>query len=244
MAKIPKDPKEIFPEIIADYKNLFGDDLVSIILYGSATGQEYRPGKSDINFMLVLSEEGIEHLDLAFSSVKKWLKRNVAVPLFLTEGYVETSLDAFPIEYLNIQRNYTLVFGKDILKDLEFNPDFLRLQCEREIKGKLILLREKFLQTGGRGKALIEVIEKSLPAFIAIFKALVYLMKGKDLPQEKTGIISAIAEELDIDAGVFEKLLDIKEGKVKLGETEITNLFKDYLRQARKLSKLVDALGG
>jgi predicted nucleotidyltransferase len=244
MAKIPKDPKEIFPEIIADYKNLFGDDLVSIILYGSATGQEYRPGKSDINFMIVLSEEGIEHLDLAFSSVKKWLKRNVAVPLFLTEGYVETSLDAFPIEYLNIQRNYMLVFGKDILKDLEFNPDFLRLQCEREIKGKLILLREKFLQTGGRGKALIEVIEKSLPAFIAIFKALVYLMKGKDLPQEKTGIISAIAEELDIDAGVFEKLLDIKEGKVKLGETEITNLFKDYLRQARKLSKLVDALGG
>ena len=45
MAKIPKDPKEIFPEIITDYKNLFGDDLVSIILYGSATGQGYRPGK-------------------------------------------------------------------------------------------------------------------------------------------------------------------------------------------------------
>jgi predicted nucleotidyltransferase len=244
MAKIPRDPKEIFPEIIADYKNLFGDDLVSIILYGSATGQEYRPGKSDINFMIVLSEEGIEHLDLAFSSVKKWLKKNVAVPLFLTESYVETSLDAFPIEYLNIQRNYTLVFGKDILKDLEFNPDFLRLQCEREIKGKLILLREKFLQTGGRGKALIEVIEKSLPAFIAIFKALVYLIKGEALPQEKTRIIRSIAEELDIDAGVFEKLLDIKEEKVKLSESEITNLFKDYLRQVRKLSKLVDALGG
>jgi predicted nucleotidyltransferase len=244
MAKIPKDPKEIFPEIIADYKNLFGDDLVSIILYGSATGQEYRPGKSDINFMIVLSEEGIENLDLAFSSVKKWLKRNVAVPLFLTESYVETSLDAFPIEYLNIQRNYIRVFGKDILKDLEFNPDFLRLQCEREIKGKLILLREKFLQTGGRGKALIEVIENSLPAFIAIFKALVYLIKGKDLPQEKTRIIRSIAEELDIDAGVFEKLLDIKEEKVKLDESEITNLFKDYLRQVRKLSKLVDALGG
>ena len=64
MAKIPKDPKEIFPEIIADYKNLFGDDLVSIILYGSATGQDYRPGKSDINFMIVLSEEGIERLEL------------------------------------------------------------------------------------------------------------------------------------------------------------------------------------
>ena len=55
MAKKPQDPKEIFQEIITDYKKAFGDDLVSIVLYGSAAGQDYRPGKSDINFMIVLS---------------------------------------------------------------------------------------------------------------------------------------------------------------------------------------------
>ncbi len=75
MAKIPKDPKEIFEEIIDDYKGLFGGDLISIILYGSATGKDYRPGKSDINFMIVLSEDGIEHLDKAFKTAAKWLKR-------------------------------------------------------------------------------------------------------------------------------------------------------------------------
>ncbi|MCP4664797.1 MAG: hypothetical protein GY849_00385, partial [Deltaproteobacteria bacterium] len=48
MAKSPKDPREMFPEFIADYKEIFGDDLVSIILYGSAAGEGYRPGKSDI----------------------------------------------------------------------------------------------------------------------------------------------------------------------------------------------------
>jgi predicted nucleotidyltransferase len=243
MAKSPKNPRDIFPEIITDYKKLFGDDLVSIILYGSATGQGYRPGKSDLNFMIVLSEEGIERLDLAFAIVKKWRKRNVAIPLFLTEAYVETSLDAYPIEYLNFQRNYVLVFGKDILIDLSFSPEFIRLQSEREIKGKLLLLREAFLETAGKGRALREVIGKSIPAFIAIFEALLYL-KDKDIPKEKREIIRATAEEFDIDASVFEKLLDIKEEKVKPGDMEVTNLFKDYLREARKLSKLVDALGG
>jgi predicted nucleotidyltransferase len=243
MAKIPTDPTEIFPEFIADYKNLFGDDLVSIILYGSATGQDYRPGKSDINFMIVLSEQGIERLDQAFSSVKKWLKRKVAIPLFLTEGYVATSLDTFPIEYLNFQRNHTLVFGKDILKDLSFDPDFIRLQCEREIKGKLLILREAFLETAGKGRALRQVIGKSIPAFIALFEALLRL-KGKDVPQEKRGIIRATAAVLDINGGVFERLLDIKEERGRWGDTEIMTLFKDYLREARKLSKQVDALGG
>lgn len=243
MAKGKKDPKELFPEIIADYRGLFGDDLVSIILYGSATGKDYRPGKSDINFMIVLSEEGIERLDLAFDIVKKWRKRSLAIPLFLTEGYVGTSTDTFPIEYLNFQRNYVLVFGKDILKNLTFNPEYIRLQCEREIKKNLLLLREAFMETTGKGRSLKQVIGQSFPAFVAIFKAVLYL-KGEDLPKERREILRAAAEAYDIDAGVFERLLDIKEEIIKPGDTEIRDLFKDYLREVRKLSKLVDALGG
>ena len=103
MSKAPNDPKEIFREITEDYSRLFGDALISIILYGSATGGDYRPGKSDINFMIVLSEEGIGQLEKAFKAVEKWKKRKVAVPLFLTEAYIQTSLDVFPIEYLNFR---------------------------------------------------------------------------------------------------------------------------------------------
>lgn len=243
MTKSAKDPKEIFPEIISDYKELYGDDLVSIILYGSATGQDYRPGKSDINFMIVLSETGIERLDQAFSIVKKWQKKNVAIPLFLTESYVKTSMDVFPIEYLNFQRNYALVFGKDILKDLSFDPKFIRLQCEREIKGKLLILREGFLETSGKGKALKGLISQSIPAFVAIFEALLNL-KEKDVPKEKRETIRTTCKAFELDASVYERLLDVKEDKVKLGDIEIVKLFKDYLRESRKLSKLVDELGG
>jgi hypothetical protein len=241
MAKAPQDPKEISPEIISDYKGLFGDDLVSIILYGSATGQDYHPGKSDINFMIVLSESGIERLDRAFDIIKKWRKRKVATPLFLTEYYVETSLDVFPIEYLNFQRNHLLVHGKDILTDLSFNSEFIRLQCEREIKGKLLLLREAYLETDGKGKALKEVISQSLGAFVAIFEALLHL-KGLEPPSGKRDTIRATAETFELDSSVFEKLLDIKEEKTKPGENEMKKLFQTYLSEVRKLSKLVDEL--
>jgi len=243
MAKIPKDPKEIFPEIINEYRVLFSDDLISIILYGSAAGKDYRPGKSDINFMIVLSEEGIERLDKAVKTVTKWKKRKVATPLFLTETYVETSMDVFPIEYLNFQRNHILVYGKDILKDLSFNHEFVRLQCEREIKGKLLLLREAFLETAGKGRALKEVIGHSTQAFVAIFKALLYL-KGKEPPAENRKIIRSTCEAFDLDAVLFEKLIDIKEERIKPKDDEIINLFKGYLTEVRKLSKIADDLGG
>ena len=114
MAKAPQDPKEIFQEIISDYKGLFGDDLVAIILYGSATGPDYHPGKSDINFMIILKEAGIEGLDRASDTVKKWRKRKVATPLFLTENYMETSRDVFPIELLTMAASHRCLWKRDV----------------------------------------------------------------------------------------------------------------------------------
>jgi len=243
MAKTIKDPKEIFAEITTDYQGIYGDDLVSILLYGSAAGRDYHPERSDLNFIIVLSEDGIEDLDRALPVVKKWRKKSVAIPLFLTETYVGTSLDVFPIEYLNFQRSYVLVFGKDVLKDLTYDSELIRLQCERELKGKLLLLREAFLEASGKGRALKDVIRNSLPAVVAIFEALLYL-KGQDLPEGKRNIVRKTCEAFDIEFGVFEKLLDVKEGRLKPGNKETAALFKGYLIEMRKLAKLIDALGG
>jgi len=243
MARAPQDPREIFPDIVADYKNIFGEDLVSVILYGSAASGEYRPGKSDVNFLVVVSEKAIEQIDRAFDAVKKWQKKNVAIPLFLTEGYVETSIDVFPLEYLAFQNKHVLVFGKDILKDLTFDSQLVRLQCEREIKRRLLLLREAFLETAGSARALKEVIRHSVEGFVSLFEGLLYL-KGKPIPEEKRDVIRVTCEEFSLDAGVFEKVLDIKEERAKIKDGEITQLFKDYLKQVRELSKRVDALGG
>jgi hypothetical protein len=243
MGKRVKDPKEIIPDVIADYQGVFGDDLVSILLYGSAAGPGFRPGKSDINFMVVLTEAGIDHLDRAFDSVAKWRKRAVAVPLFLTETYLGSSLDVFPIEYLSFQRKYVVVYGKDVLNELVFDPELLRLQCEREIKGKLLILREAFLETSGRAKDLRAVMTRSIEAFVAVFEALLYL-GGEAIPEDKRDIIRSACKTFERNEGVFERLLDVKEDRIGLSQNELLELFKDYLREVRELSKQVDLLGG
>jgi predicted nucleotidyltransferase len=243
MARGPKDPKEIFPDIISDYKELFGDALVSIILYGSATGKDYAPGRSDINFMIVLTEAGMDDLDKAFKVVSKWKKKRVAVPLFLTETYIRTSLDVFPIEYLNFQHHHLLVYGDDILEELTFQPEDIRLQCEREIKGKLLLLRVAYIETNGRGNEVREIIGQSLQAFLAIFEGLLYL-KEKEIPVSKTEIIHETCLAYELELGLFEKLLSIREEGIKPSEEELKDIFRSYLKEIRKLSKNVDTMGG
>ena len=241
MSKIPKDPQEIFPGIIDDYTQLFGDDLISIILYGSGASGDYIPGKSDINLMIVLSESGIDVLDKSFDLIARWKKRNVATPLFLTESYVRTSLDVFPIEYLTFQNSYELLHGKDILKDLSFEREPLRLQCEREVKAKLLLLREAFLESQGKAKYLEQLIAQSLGAFVAIFEGLLYL-EGKDLPRHKRDVIRDVCQAFDMDSRLFDKLLDVKEKRARVTSPDMTKLFKAYLKEVQKLWKIVDTL--
>ncbi len=241
MAKGPENPKEIFPEIIADYKAKFNKELISIILYGSAATDNYRPGRSDINFLIVLSEAGIENLDSAFDVVNKWIKKKVVIPLFLTEKYIETSLDVYPVEYLNFKKNYVLVYGKDVLKDLIIEPKWLRLQCEREIKGKLLLLRTGFLEARGKKALMRELADRSTRSFSAIFTALLFL-KDQEVVGGTREVFSKICQLFDLDRSVFLKLLDLRDNNIDPKAHELKELFKAYMNEIRKLAILVDSM--
>jgi len=242
MAKIPDRPEHIFDAIREDYTALFGDDLVSIILYGSGARGEYVPKKSDINFLVVLSDSGIERLGSAVSTVAKWRKRNVRTPLFMTKGYIESSLDAFPLEFFNIKSAYQVIHGEDILKDVAIQKDDLRLQCERELKAKLLLLRESFLEADHKCHLLQGLVVQSLSACVSIFKALLYL-KGEDVPEKNEAVLSATVQGFGLDADLFQGLWRIKRGEKKLSKDDLEEMVQNYIKEIRSLSSMVDQMG-
>lgn len=241
MGKIPKDPKEIFQEIIKDYQIVFGNDLLSIILYGSGASGDYVPKRSDLNFLIALTEEGINTLDVSFKVVSKWRKRNVSPPLFLTKSYITSSLDTFPIEFLNMKMNHILVFGEDVLANLSFEKGDLRVQCERELKAKLLHLRKGYLETSQRAVNMRLLIAHSIPAFIAIFRALLYL-KDIEVPAKREETVSRVCEEFDLDHSLFSTLLSLKDKGRKSSKGEIDWLIHRYISEVRRLSSIVDKM--
>lgn len=241
MAKIPQKPEEIFEEFTQDYQGVFRDDLKSIILYGSGARGEYVPKKSDLNFLVVLTETGMDRLRAVFPLIGKWRKRKANIPLFLTEEYIGSSLDTFPIEFLNLRHSYVLVFGKDVLAELSFHKRDIRLQCEREIKGKLLLLREAFLDSEGKPKSLGQLCSASLTAFLSMFRALLFL-KDRDIPRPNKEVIAAAAQEVGFDEKPFLDVLRIKEGMDKTPREEMEAIVERYLQTIREVWKRVDEL--
>lgn len=241
MPKIPKNPEQIFQEFTDDFKKACGDELISIILYGSAARGEYIYKRSDVNFLVVLSEPGITRLRHILSLIPRWQKRRVSTPLILTQKYIHSALDSFPIEFLMMKRHYQVVYGQDVLTEIEIQPEHLRLQCEREIRGKLLYLREGYLNTYGKSERIKQLIRLSLPAFTSIFSALLYL-KNVDIPRSKGQIFDRTVEVFDLDKPIFEKILNLGENKLKLTTLQLNQVMEDYIEQICELTQIVDEL--
>lgn len=241
MAKIPKEPQTIFEEFTTDFKNIYGEDLVSIILYGSAARGEYVYKKSDINFLIVLSETGIQRLRAALAIVPKWQKRRIATPLMLTESYIQSALDSFPIEFLSMKQHYQVVYGRDVLAEIAIDAKHLRLQCERELRGNLLHLREGYLNTQGKAPRIKTLIRSSLPAFAPLFAALLHL-KNMEVPPLKHQLFARTAEAFGLDETLFKKIFTFNADDVKLSTSQLNDLLENYIEQIRKVIRVVDQL--
>jgi hypothetical protein len=241
MAKTPRNPEEIFPELTADYRGLFGEDLLSIILYGSGAGQDYVPGKSDLNLLIVLSDRGLEEIDRALETVGRWRRRNVAIPLFMTRGFLAGALDAYPVEFLNMKRSYRVVTGQDVLAPLDFDPGSIRLQIERELRGKILHLHSGYLATEGKASRIRELIAQSLTAFVSLFGAILCL-KGLPMPAAKRDIITAGGSAMGIEVPVFLQCDEIRSKTDHLSPAEVKTVFRAYLREVGRLCERIDRL--
>ena len=241
MSKAPGNPEDVFQAVVKDYQTIFGSDLLAFILYGSGARGEYIPQKSDINFLVLLSENGVDNLSKAFEVVSRWHKSRVNTPLFLTKNYIQVSLDVFPIEFLNLKAYYKVICGEDVLQDLTVKKEFLRLQCEREIKGKLLQLRQQFLETRGSKREIENLLARSAPTFYSIFRALLFL-QDKAIPSGSKELLSFVAQETGLNSNFLLDILKIKEGSKKLTAAEAVSFMEAYIEQIKKLSAVIDEM--
>jgi hypothetical protein len=163
------------------------------------------------------------------------------LPLVMTKSFINASLDCYPIEFLNMKNNHILIYGENVLEQIDIRPENLRLQIERELKGKLILLRQGYLESQGNPRQLKNLITRSFTAFISIFNALLYY-KHHDPPRDRRDTIRELAKAIKFDAEAFLQCANIKEGKNNLSGKEIVEIFKKYIQEVANMCNIIDAI--
>jgi hypothetical protein len=218
-----------------------GRNVVSLVVYGSATGTDFIPGRSNINLLVVLERLGFAELRDYLKLAAKGGKGRVVAPLLLTREHIQSSLDVFPIEFWEMKDNHLVVYGQDVFEDMTIDPKDLRLQCEREIKSRLIRIRQAYLELGRKAVGLKGLLEDSLTSILPIMRNVIRL-KGKAPAVKKEDIITELSQELDVQGDSFRRILKLKSQKKPPKQAELEAVFSDYLQQLQQLAKVVDEL--
>jgi len=239
--KLPPEVQNKFIPYLKLMSDIHKDHLISVFIYGSAAGKNYIPKISDINSVFVFKDLAFASLTDSLKTVSKGISKRIAAPLFLTKEHIETSLDVFPIEFLDMKENYCLLYGTDVLSALTIKEEHIRLFCEQQIKGKLIRIRQAYLEVGLKKKGMEALLKESLNSLIPVFRNLIRL-KDKKPPIEKSEIIKQLCQEFELDENVFLPIYKDTSNDEKIANQEIVVFVEKYLDQIKKLAVGVDQL--
>jgi hypothetical protein len=229
-------PNQIVDALISDYRNAFGDTLHSVIMYGSALSHEYVQGKSEVNILVVLTDASIEVLHKSIEVNKRWLKRGIAIPSFMTPHFIKSSINSWPVKFVNIQCNYKILYGDDLIKNCAINRENIRRQCDRDLKEMVLHLKTEYLKASGQKTQLLKVLEFTLERLFPLFRAILVLNDRK-IPSSRSEVITSIEDIFCIGSSVLSDIF-----LQKCRNCEFEKSFDEFVKIVDMMVQYIDEM--
>jgi hypothetical protein len=233
--------EKVIGEFIERLRAAVAANLVSVILYGSAAEGEFHPEYSDLNLLCVLRDASFPALARMVDVVQWWRGKKHRPPLVLTQQELTASADVFSIEFVDMKQRYRVLFGEDVLRDLNVPMQMHRAQLEYELREKMFLLRQHILLAGNDEKQLWEVMLNSLSSFTTLFRH-VLLELGEQSRKHSREAVEELASRLNFDASPFVQLIDVRAKRVDRKQLRATDVVQRYLGSIEKVANAVDTM--
>ncbi|MBK6795421.1 MAG: hypothetical protein IPG76_01090 [Acidobacteria bacterium] len=230
-----------FDELVTRLKDGLGNDLVSIIAYGSAINSTGKTNKSDHQLLVVTRHLNITDLRKVTPVIKWLVSDGYAMPTLFTGDELENSLDVYPIEFRHMKQSYKVLFGKDLLGEQQISKDHLRWQTEHELRGKLMRLRSLYIPASESNDDLLKLMTDSIVSFVRLLRP-VLEMFGEEPPVSRMATVKNTGEKLKIDTSPLARILDQRNEPKELMGMEIQDLFSGYLDCLTRVTEAVDRL--
>ncbi len=218
-----------------------GENLQSITVVGSSLTDDFKPGQSDINTILILGSQTLPALNTIASMAKPMSRKKISPPLLMTQSHIKRSLDVFGVELLDFQLTHQAILGDDPFAALSFDKKDVRLQCERELKAMLIRLRQGYIAAAANKKLVRDILISTAKALAPLLRAMLWL-KDVERAGGAEATFAKAAGEFSINADSLVTTGKWRHEKTRLTETEMENAFESIYATVEQLADIVDKL--
>jgi hypothetical protein len=236
-----KSNSKALDTLVENLRAAHGDNLASIVLYGSVAAGDHVEQHSDHNLLIALKRIASEDLRLSQNAMRDWLKSGQPTPVYFTVEELSRAVDVFPIEFLQMEKARRVLYGRDPFEFVEISQANLRHQTEYELRTKLIQLRRLYIPASTSVEKLSALMRDSLASFAALFRA-VLILHGQEPPVSKAESVRATVLLLGLDGSCFDTILELRSKSKTLTEAEASNVFSAYMSQIERVIEAVDRI--
>jgi len=233
--------EQVLQEFVQQVQELYGGDLVAVALYGSAAAAEHVPGRSDINVAVVLRQLTPALLRKAASHLKGWSRHGFGTPLFFDPDSLHDSLDVFPIEFSDMQARHRTLWGPDLFADLHIERRNLRWQCEQELRGKLLKLRQSYVESAHAPADLERVLVAAASSLVVLARTLLRL-GGGDPGGGAEAVLEQVQARFAVSTAALRQVGQLKRGQIRVAGSGVERLYREVLEEVQGLVRVVDKL--
>jgi len=230
--------KTIMTDFTNRLKDLFGDNLLAVILYGSAVRGTYRKGVSDINVLILLEKSSPRKIFEMGSVIKPFLRKHQVNPRVMTHEEFVSSADVFPLEYGDIQCAHEIIFGDAEIINIDLSHAHLRYELEEKLRGAVGDIRYLLLASGGSEKILAKLLGLWSGLCGTIFRGLLRLKGISDIPADADALLKRVFAEFEVPLDGFAALERFRQGE----KTQVLDLAESILEALKALARAVYAM--
>jgi hypothetical protein len=225
---------------VHDVEAALRDALVGLTLYGSAAGDDWSRGESDVNVMILVRAVTSAVLDALAARLPRWRRRGFALPLVVDDEFLDRARDAFPMELDDARRTHRTLRGPDVLGAVAVDREQLRRACEHEARGKLLRLRALYLDAAARSADVDRLLRQSVKSFLVILRHLLRL-RGIEGAHAYADVLAA-GERVLGPLPAFHRVLERRHGVGRVGAADVRQEFARYLADVERIVAAVDGI--
>lgn len=218
MSAVSLDHLDAPPEIRAalaqlrnDLTQAAGTNLTSLILYGGLARGRYRPGKSDINLVVLLNDTSTAALNQVAPALRAAWRAWRVEPFVLKPAEVARLSVTFPTKLLDIARHHVVLAGADPFTDVQVSREQVRLRVEQGLRNSEMRLRRRYLSIFDDAPSLAQTLADVAASLKVEFAAMLQLVH-QEVPSEATSaaVLEAAAVAFDLDRETFARIAALR----------------------------------
>jgi predicted nucleotidyltransferase len=227
------DVNEALKNLVERLHGAAGENLESILLYGSAARGDFHEVHSDLNVLCTLRSLRIEDLARAAGTVKWWTSvQKQPAPLFFTAEELRRAADVFAIEVLDMQQSHRVLYGLDVVSGINVPMNLHRIQVEHELRTLLLKLRQHFLLHADSRQELYAVLAKSASSARTLLRHTLTAF-GEQPPARTGDLLARLAARSGANTAGLDAVLSLRESKTP--HDDVATLYGKYLTVLEKV---------